>query len=79
MSSLAKDGGPSGGTFSFITEGVDKAVVKTKKVIKRKPRSTIGVKSMRVESRFCIGFPLFVALLVAIISAIKISYIAMMQ
>jgi len=32
--------------------GLDNAVVKMKKVMRRKPRSTIGVRSTRVESFF---------------------------
>jgi hypothetical protein len=40
------------GRFSFIDEGCVMVVVKMKKVMSRKPRSTIGVRSTRVDSFF---------------------------
>ncbi len=40
------------GSIISMTLGCDMVLVKTKKVIKRKPRSTMGVRSTRVERRF---------------------------
>ena len=39
------------GSIKLIVVGCDMVLVKTKNVIKRKPRSTMGVRSTRVERR----------------------------
>src|SRR5215475_4850288 len=43
---------PSAGKIKRMAVGFVRAVVKMKKVMSRKPRSTMGVRSTRVESFF---------------------------
>ena len=43
-------GSPSAGILNSVAFGVDQVVVTMKKVIKRKPRSTMGVRSTRGDS-----------------------------
>ena len=56
----------SAGRLRCIAVGVVMVVVKMKKVIRRKPRSTIGVRSTRVESFLDFFTPLDLRLVAAV-------------
>ena len=57
------------GIFNTIAVGCDMLVVKMKKVMSRNPRSTIGVRSTRVDNFFDFGTPGLGLEVVVVISA----------